>query len=146
MIGRGSSLYVIGGRADNLIQRYPGLPVQNVSSCSSLHADLKQMIDSSQLVPMKKPPSTRKDHSSVPCGSDLVLVYGGETFDGKCRDPSNEVFLITLDGHEQCYSLGQIEFGRLGHAMVELNGELIVHGGLGKDGVCSETFLIELIR
>lgn len=146
MIGHGSSLYVIGGRADHLIQRYSGLSVQNVFSCQNLYNDLKQMIESSQLVPMKKHPSTRKDHSSIPCGPDLVLVYGGETFDGKCRDPSNEIFLISLGGHEQCYSLGQIESGRLGHSMVELNGQLIVHGGLGKEGVCSETFRIELIK
>lgn len=104
------------------------------------------MIKSNLLVPMKKLPSTRKDHTSLPCGSDLVIVYGGETFDGKLREPSNEVFIVTLGPNEYWYNLGLIEFGRQGHSMVCLNDQLIVHGGLGKNGVCGETFVIDLIR
>ena len=111
-----------------------------------LYSDLKQMIKSSVITPMKKLPSTRKDHTSLPCGSDLAIVYGGETFDGKLREPSNEVFVITLGTHEQWYNLGQIEFGRQGHTMVSLGDRLIVHGGLGRSRVCSETFAIDLIK
>lgn len=146
LIGYGSSMYIIGGRADHLIQRYPGLPVENQNTCDSFHADLKQMIDSSVISPMKKLPSTRKDHTSISCGADLAIVYGGETFDGRCRDPSNEVLVVSLGAHEHWYNLGHLEFGRQGHAMVQLGGQLIVHGGRGRDGVCGETFLIELIR
>lgn len=104
------------------------------------------MIKSNILIPMKKLPSARKDHTSIPCGSDLAIVYGGETFDGRLREPSNEVFVVTLDSHEQWYHLGLIDFGRQGHAMVIINDQLIVHGGLGKTGVCGETFVIDLIR
>ena len=146
LIGHGSSLYIIGGRADHLMQHYTGVPVDNPLVCQHLHTDLKQMIKSNFLTPMKKLPSARKDHTSIPCGSDLAIVYGGETFDGKLREPSNEVFVVTLDSHEQWYHLGLIEFGRQGHAMVNLNDRLIVHGGLGKTGVSGETFAIDLIR
>ncbi len=146
LIGHGSSLYIIGGRADHLIQHYTGLPVENQTICNHLYSDLKSMIKSKLLTPMKKLPSTRKDHTSIACGTDLAIVYGGETFDGKLREPSNEVFVVTLDIHEQWYNLGRIEFGRQGHTMVCLNDQLIVHGGLGKNGVCSETFVIDLIR
>jgi hypothetical protein len=104
------------------------------------------MIESSTITPMKKLPSTRKDHTSVACGSNLAIIYGGETFDGRLREPSNELFVVKLDAHEQWYNLGQIEFGRQGHAMVCLGDRLIVHGGLGKSGVCGETFVIDLIR
>ncbi len=104
------------------------------------------MIKSNEIVPMKKLPSTRKDHTSIVCGSDLAIVYGGETFDGKLREPSNEVFVVTLDSHEQWFNLGRIEFGRQGHTMVSINNQLIVHGGLGKNGVCGETFVIDLLR
>lgn len=146
LVGHGSSLYIIGGRADHLIQHYTGLPVVNPIVCQHLHADLKQMIKSNILIPMKKLPSARKDHTSIPCGPDLAIVYGGETFDGRLREPSNEVFVVTLDSHEQWYHLGLIEFGRQGHVMVNINDRLIVHGGLGKTGVCGETFAIDLIR
>ena len=146
LIGHGSSLYVIGGRADRLIQHCTGLLVENQYTCDHLHADLKEMIKSDLLIPMKKLPSTRKDHTSMPCGSDLAIVYGGETFDGKLREPSNEVFVVSLNAHEHWYSLGRVEFGRQGHAMVTLNDQLIVHGGLGKHGVCDETFAIDLVR
>ena len=95
---------------------------------------------------MKKLPSTRKDHTSIPCGSDLAIVYGGETFDGRIREPSNEMLVVSLGAHEQWYNLGHIEFGRQGHAMVSLGDRLIVHGGLGKSGVCDETFVIDLIE
>ncbi|CAF3323363.1 unnamed protein product [Rotaria socialis] len=146
LIGHGSSLYIIGGRADHLIQQYTGLPVENQNICNSLYSDLKQMMKSNEISPMKKLPSTRKDHASLPCGSDLAIVYGGETFDGKLREPSNEIFVVTLGAHGQWYNLGQIEFGRQGHTMVCLGDRIIVHGGLGKTGVCGETFLIDLIR
>lgn len=146
LIGHGSSMYIIGGRADHLMQHYTGLPVENPSACDYLHTDLKEMIKSDVLVPMKKLPSTRKDHTSISCGSDLAIVYGGETFDGKVREPSNEVLVVSLGAHEHWYNLGHVEFGRQGHAMVNLNNELIVHGGLGKHGVCDETFVIELVR
>jgi len=139
-------LYIIGGRADHLIQHYTGLPVENPTVCNHLYSDLKQMIKSNLIVPMKKLPSTRKDHTSIACGSDLAIVYGGETFDGKIREPSNEVFVVTLDSHEQWFNLGQIEFGRQGHTMINLNDRLIVHGGLGKNGVCGETFVIDFLR
>lgn len=146
MIGRGSSLYIIGGRADHLMEHYTNLPVENQTECNSLYSDLKSMIKSNELNPMKKLPSTRKDHTSISCGNDLAIIYGGETFDGKLREPSNEVLLVTLDKNEQWYNLGHIEFGRQGHTMVCLNDRLIIHGGLGKSGVCSETFTIDLIR
>lgn len=139
-------MYIIGGRADHLIQYYTGLPVENPNVCNSLSSDLKQLIKSNIINPMKKLPSTRKDHTSLPCGSDLVIVYGGETFDGKLREPSNEVFLVTLGASIEWYNLGRIEFGRQGHTMVCLDDRIIVHGGLGKNGVCSETFTIDLIR
>jgi len=139
-------LYIIGGRADHLIQHYTGLPVENQMVCDSLYSDLKQMIKSNIIIPVKKLPSARKDHTSMACGSDLAIVYGGETFDGKLREPSNEIFFVTLGPHEQWYNLGSIEFGRQGHAMVSLGDRLIVHGGLGKSGVCDETFVIDLIR
>ena len=146
LVGHGSSLYIIGGRGDKLIQRYSNLPVDDQNTCDGLHADLKSLIDSSTVVPMKKLPSSRKDHTSVACGGDLAVVYGGETFDGKLREPSPELFLVQLGAHEQWFNLGTIEFGRQGHAMVSLADRLIVHGGLGKHGVCDETFAIDLIR
>ncbi|CAF1168496.1 unnamed protein product [Adineta ricciae] len=146
LIGHGSSMYIMGGRADHLIQRYTGLPVENQSICNHLYSDLKEMIKSNVLIPMKKLPSTRKDHTSIPCGSDLAIVYGGETFDGRLREPSNELFVVSLDTHEHWYNLGRIEFGRQGHSMVNANDQLIVHGGLGRAGVCDETFAIDLIR
>ncbi|CAF0970095.1 unnamed protein product [Adineta steineri] len=146
LIGHSSSLYIIGGRADHLIQQYTGVPVENQYICNNLYSELKEMIKSNVISPMKKLPSTRKDHTSIACGSDLAIVYGGETFDGKLREPSNEMFVVTLDTHQHWYNLGQIEFGRQGHAMISLGDQLIVHGGLGKNGVCDETFAIDLIR
>ena len=129
-----------------MIEHYTGLPTENANVCEYLHSDLKEMIKSNLLTPMKKLPSARKDHTSIACGPDLAIVYGGETFDGRIREPSNEVLLVTLDTHEQWFNLGLIEFGRQGHAMVCLNNQLIVHGGLGKTGVCNETFVLDLIR
>lgn len=146
MIAYGSSVFVIGGRGDHLMQRYAGLPLENLNVCQSLSADLKQILESSAIVPMRKLPSTRKNHSSIICGNDMAIVYGGETFDGKSRDPSTDVFLVTLTSPQQWYHLGSLEFGRLGHTMIEVGNRLIVHGGLGKDGVCGETFQIEITR
>ena len=146
LVGHGSSLYVVGGRADKLVERYSHLSVDDQNTCGGLHADLQALIDASSVVPMKKLPSSRKDHTSVACGSDLAVVYGGETFDGKVREPSSELFLVQLGAHEQWFNLGRIEFGRQGHAMVNVADRLIVHGGLGKHGVCDETFAIHLVR
>jgi hypothetical protein len=139
-------LYVIGGRADHFLQRYSNLSVDNTNVCQCFHADLEHMIETSTIRPMKKLPSTRKNHSSIACGSDLAIVYGGETFDGRSRHPSSDIFVVKFGTQEQWYQLGQLAFGRQGHAMIDLDDRLIVHGGLDKDGACSETFVIELIR
>ena len=50
LIARGSSLYVIGGRADHLIQHYTGLPTENQNICQHLYSDLKDMIQSKVVI------------------------------------------------------------------------------------------------
>ncbi|CAF0754328.1 unnamed protein product [Didymodactylos carnosus] len=143
LTAHGSSLFIIGGRADHFVERYPGVKAENLNNCDDLHSQLKSIL--SEMTPMKKPPASRKDHTSVSC-KDFALIYGGETFDGRTRDPVGDTLVLHMSGGEEWFNLGPIEYGRQGHSISYINGRLIVHGGLGPKALaCSETFSLDFV-
>ena len=76
-------------------------------------------------------PCGRKHHVAVP-GRKIVLLYGGETFDGRSHDPVGEMIVIQLSSTPQFYSLGTSRLCRSGHACIVTDDAVIMHGGLGK--------------
>lgn len=134
----GSNLYIIGGRTDKTIEVHSAmkgkcLPCPFVTQVSST-------LDKSQ--PMKKEPCGRKQHVSL-AGSSSIFIHGGETFDGKSRDPAGDMFLLTVKPEMKWYKLGDSDVGRAGHVCCPYGDKVIFHGGEGKKAVIhSNSFIL----
>ena len=83
-----------------------------------------------RLMPLSKMPCGRKHHVAV-AAPGSVLVYGGETFDGRSREPVGEMVVIHFTPGPQFYMLGVSRLGRAGHVCVVTHNAVIMHGGLG---------------
>ena len=138
----GSYLYVIGGRMDKLVEchkRFVGAPPHPGATFTSQLASL-----TSQLTPMSKLPGGRKNHI-VASGSNVILLHGGETFDGRSRDPVADMFLLSVKERMQWYRLGSGEIGRAGHVCPPGGSRIIIHGGVGARGmVFGDTYELKI--
>ena len=142
----GSNLVVYGGRGDKAIEIHGGF--KGATKLTSEAVDkLQAYVKNSSLAPMSKPPCGRKHHIAVASGSHggALLIHGGETFDGKSREPVGELYLLTFKPTMTWYKLGITDFGRTGHVCGSHAGSLVIHGGEGAKGVVStQTFKISL--
>lgn len=91
---------------------------------------IAEAVKSGRLKSLPKMPCGRKHHVTV-SGPGLVLVYGGETFDGRSREPVGEMIVIHFTPGPQFYTLGASRMGRAGHVCVVTHNAVIMHGGLG---------------
>ena len=131
-----STMYTIGGRSDQLIELHSGSKVTNI--CPT---PLTKLVESvSKISPMKKPPGGRKHHISV-AGKGCIFIHGGETFDGRSREPVSDIILMTLKPYVQYYKIEASPVGRAGHVCGVSHDKIIIHGGIGeKNVVTSDTF------
>ena len=138
----GNDLYVIGGRNDKLIERHSnfrnGDPV-----CTIMQQLVKYATEN--LKPMTKPPCGRKHHVGA-SGAGAVFIHGGETFDGRSREPVGEMFLMKVKPHMGWYKLGSSLVGRAGHSCSVSRDKIVIHGGIGgKTGtVYGDTYQLEI--
>ena len=143
----GQVLTVIGGRNDKPLELHQGFkgPYQSATSGNRVIQQIWSICK--QLKPMTKPPGGRKQHVGVDGGSG-VLIHGGETFDGKVREPVGDMFLLALKPHIQWYNLGNSGIGRAGHVMCASTDKVVIHGGFtGKsDHVMSDCYELQVAK
>ena len=127
----GDKLVIIGGRDDKLTQIH-----RKFISADKIHQATKQITSLPKLLkPIAKLPSGRKQHVSV-AGDNVVFIHGGDTFDGRCREPVGEAYLLSFRPNIQWFSLGNTGVGRSSHLCLCYNDKIMIHGGIaGKNNV-----------
>ncbi|KAK2144249.1 hypothetical protein LSH36_775g00031 [Paralvinella palmiformis] len=156
----GSQLTIIGGRCDRPVEQHSGYRALTSSSSSSSSLSSTSSLSSSssssaaffgqlnefvrRASPLAKPPCGRKQHVSV-SGSGLVLIHGGETFDGRSRHPVGDFYLLSLRPNVKWYHLGSSGVGRAGHVCCVSDDKIVIHGGLGpRNAVYGDSYVIKL--
>lgn len=137
----GNMLYIIGGRDDQLIEVHSGFGSRE--PVGSMNASIGSV--AAQLKPLKKPPCGRKNHVSF-TGTGCIVIHGGDTFDGRSREPVNELYLVTTSPHLNFYKLGNSSVARSSHVCVSTGERVIIHGGvMGKNVVCGDCHELKLL-
>lgn len=126
----GTKLYSIGGRNDKPVEIHAGHKGRNFPCTVMSH--LAKLIESAP--PMSKPPCGRKHHVAM-SGAGVIFIHGGETFDGRSRDPVGEMFLLATKPVMTWYNLGSSPVKRAGHICCVSEHYIIIHGGEGAKGV-----------
>lgn len=135
----GNVLYIVGGRDNNLVEMHQGfksprspLPVTNTITTA---------VD--KLSPMSKTPGGRKNHITIE-SSGAIFIHGGETFDGRSREPVGEMFIFSRKPSPTFYRVGMSEVKRAGHVCGVVGDKIILHGGFGgKNQVYGDTFYLK---
>ncbi len=136
----GNTLYSIGGRGDKPYESHTGFKTGK-PPCSTMKQIASFM---SKLTPMSRPPCGRKHHVAVE-GEGVVFIHGGETFDGRSRDPVAEIYLLATKPHMQWYKLGLGPVGRAGHTLATKDDVIIIHGGEGaKTTIYGDTYQLKI--
>lgn len=124
-----SSIAIVGGRSDKLIELHR-LPSKGVVPPAS--SDLiGSLVKAEACQPVAKLPAGRKGHSAFNIG-DQILVYGGETFDGRNKEPASEIYLIDSKNSYSWKYLGKTNIQRAGHCCVSCEHGVFIHGGVGE--------------
>lgn len=136
----GNIVYIIGGRDDQMIEFHSGYSSgEHVGNLTSKFADIVQSCK-----PMTKPPNGRKNHVTF-TGTGCMIIHGGETFDGRSREPVGEMFLVITKPHLSYYKIGNSSVGRASHVCINTGDRVIIHGGIaGKNVVHGETFELKM--
>ncbi|KAL4217715.1 Kelch domain-containing protein 9 [Mactra antiquata] len=134
----GKNLYIMGGRDDNFVEFHSGY--SSYEPTGTLASKLSEM----SFKPITKPPSGRKNHTSFVCNS-CIIVHGGETFDGRSREPVGEMFLISTKPHLTYHKIGNSSVCRASHVSINTGDRIIFHGGIaGKNVVYGDTYELKL--
>lgn len=138
----GRTVYIIGGRDDHLIEFHSGY-----SSCEPSGSLTSKFTDLVKLVkPMTKPPSGRKNHVTI-VGKGCMIIHGGETFDGRSREPVGEMFLVTTKPHLCYHKIGNSAVCRASHVCVNTGDRILFHGGIaGKNVVYGDTYELKFTK
>ncbi|KAK2184685.1 hypothetical protein NP493_257g03054 [Ridgeia piscesae] len=137
----GSTLYVIGGRADRLVEMHAGHKAAVTTPCGGFMSRLAML--EKRLSPMKKPPGGRKHHVAV-SGGGVIFIHGGDTFDGRQREPVGDMFLY-IKQSGQWFKLCTSSIGRAGHVCCCHGNRIMIHGGEGGRSVIhSDTYELEM--
>lgn len=132
----GKSVYIIGGRDDQLVEFHSGY--SSAEPNGSLNSKFTDITPS--MKPMAKLPSGRKHHVTF-VGKDCMIMHGGETFDGRCREPVGEMFLVVIKPHLSYYKIGNSAVCRASHVCVNTGDRVLFHGGIaGKNVVHGDTY------
>ncbi|GFO09938.1 kelch domain-containing protein 9-like [Plakobranchus ocellatus] len=139
-----NNIYIIGGRNDKLLEKAGGFRKGSLSSCSILSTILEKIESNSQSA-MSKLPCGRKNHISA-ANERCIVVHGGETFDGRSREPVGEMFLIYLRSPTYFYKLDTTHVSRAGHVCLVMNDKVFFHGGFsGRSCVHSDLCEMKLV-
>lgn len=139
----GTKLYIIGGRSDHLLEVSAGYSPPPQCQCSVMKT-ISDAAKEGSLKSLPKMPCGRKGHVTVP-GPNTLLIYGGETFDGRSREPVGDMIVIHFNQGPQFYTLGVSRLGRAGHVCVATENAIIMHGGLsGRSEICGDAYKMKL--
>lgn len=138
--GIGKEMITLGGRDDKLTELHKLSTIflpQIYKNCDFVQS-LQTIFDS-------RPPATkavpcRKNHSA--CLVDrYILVFGGETFDGRSKGPVRDLYIIDSKNSYTWKYVGQCSIGRSGHQMHVTDHQIILHGGINEaNRVTSSTY------
>ena len=136
-------LAIIGGRSDNLLECIGRVPVV-ISTHPELSTKLSAL--SEEIKPSAKPPGGRKNHVSVSTG-DMVVVHGGETFDGRAKASVSDIWV--LDTRGGCLRWMRVCSGnavaRAAHGVWVAEDAIFIHGGFDERGkTSSEVIKLDL--
>lgn len=136
----GRNVYIIGGRDDHLVEFHSGFSAHEPSG--SLTSKFSEITAS--LKPMTKPPSGRKNHIAI-IGKGCLLIHGGETFDGRSREPVGEMYLFATKPHLSFYKIGNSQVCRASHVCVSTGDKVLFHGGIaGRNVVFGDTYELKI--
>ena len=124
----GQTLYVLGGRCDNLIEVHRGYDSGAKTSITVMEK-LTQLIK--RLKPLPKMPGTRRHHVAFG-GSQAIFMHGGEKFEGPNRGSVGEMYIMVDKPNVNFYKLGVSRVCRAGHVCCNVKDMMILHGGLGE--------------
>ena len=138
-----STILITGGRNDKLYELHK---VSSTSAAAPPNTMLPQLETlAADLNNLTKLPGGRKNHSAVVLG-DYVLVFGGETFDGRSKEPVSEAFLVDCKSSFAWKSIGKLNIGRAGHACIYTDEGVILHGGSGEHNkACNQTYKLNIV-
>ena len=126
----GNNIYIIGGRDDRLVEIHSGFSSpQRTGGITSKFTEISKL-----LKPLTKGPNGRKNHVAIP-GTGALLLHGGETFDGRSREPVGELLLMVTKPHLSWYRLGNSCVSRANHVWCTDGERVIFHGGFAGRGV-----------
>ena len=119
---------VIGGRKDKVVEIH-SFPTdfKTLNKSPKISTYLEPLLK--ELKSLKNIPGGRRFAAAAQIG-DFCLVHAGETFDSHFRVPQQDILLLQLSTMKW-FSLGDIGINLQNHTISNLNGSLIVHGGLG---------------
>ncbi|KAJ8322028.1 hypothetical protein KUTeg_000499 [Tegillarca granosa] len=135
-----STLYIIGGRNDNLLEAHSGYKTGLPKNLP----EMKKFKDmAKKLQPLLRIPGGRKNHIVVE-GSGFLFIHGGLTFDGRIKEPVGDMFLMTNKPNINFYKIGVSRVGRAGHICCVTSDHILFHGGFGgKTTVYGDTRYLE---
>ena len=137
----GTTLYLIGGRADRLVEFHSNVRTAAVTPCPQL---ARLAVIARRTSPSPKLPCGRKHHVAA-TASGVVFVHGGETFDGRSRGPVGEMFVLLVKPTGEWVKLADASLCRAGHVCVCLDDVITLHGGEElKTGVHGETYQLDI--
>lgn len=133
----GNAAYIIGGRSDQLLERLLRFSSAAFPPSSGLiFSKLSNFLRTTP--PLTKIPCGRKNHVSL-TGPGYIFLHGGETFDGRSREPVGEMFLVTIKPSVQWFAVLGQSLRRAGHLCCTDGNRVLLHGGLtGREQVCGD--------
>ncbi|XP_061181620.1 kelch domain-containing protein 9-like [Saccostrea echinata] len=135
----GNVLCIVGGRDSNLIEIHTGF--KSLKSPAPVTNQITRIVD--KLPSVSKTPAGRKNHVSV-VSPGAILIHGGETFDGRNREPVGEMLIFATKPCNTFYKVGVSEVKRAGHVCGVVGDEIILHGGFGgKKQLYGDTFFLK---
>lgn len=121
----------------------PGFSNGSYNKCGIMET-LSEAAKCKRLCGLYKMPCGRKNHIAVP-GPGVLFVHGGETFDGRSRDPVGEMLLLLFSPAPEFFTLGESRLGRAGHVCCTTDDAVIMHGGLGtKSQVFGDAYQLKI--
>lgn len=124
-----STLFIVGGRDNNLLEFQSGFK----SSISDAGATEKILQVAQKLKALDKHPAGRKNHVTI-TGKGALLIHGGETFDGKNKEPVGDMYVITTKPIT-IFNVGRSLINRAGHVSGTVGDQIVLHGGIGKGNI-----------
>lgn len=134
----GNCMYILGGRNDKLLEKATGFKSGFSCECTVL-TNILDRVETNAQGAMSKLPCGRKNHITA-VNDRCILVHGGETFDGRSREPVGEMFVIAIRSPTYFYKIGAgAPVSRAGHVCLVLKDKVLFHGGFsGKSCVHSD--------